>query len=107
MYGGDCEGTRGRFRFSESTTGNSSLVPLTRVFVMFNRLTVAVPLSWQKIFSNRRMGDRLDFAPSSCLPGSNPAAPLINGDGDGRQHGGRGCSGGGGRLLGRAGEEME
>ena len=25
------------------------LVPLTRVFVMFNRLTVAV-LSWQKIF---------------------------------------------------------
>ena len=75
------------------------VVPLTRMwFATLNRLTVAV-LSWQII---QLIRGRI----SSCLRGSDPVAPLVNGDGDGRQHGGRGCSGGG-RLLGWAGTEAK
>ena len=84
---------------SFSPTGNSSSSGSSDsyVFAMFNRLTVAV-LSWQII---QLIRGRI----SSCLSGSDPVAPLINGDGDGRQHGGGGGCSGGGRLLGRAGRE--
>ena len=68
------------------------IVPLTLVFVIASQLQFSLG-------SNSGEGGREGGTVwTSCTP-------LVYGDGDRRQHGGRGCCGGGGRLLGRAGRE--